>query len=40
MDIRVVIKTTLDIAGFRMVLRYAANDTIIDGVELIHLRAV
>jgi len=36
MDITVVDKTTPNIASFRMALCYAANGTIIDGVELIH----
>jgi hypothetical protein len=36
MDIRVVDNTTPNIASFRMALCYAANGTIIDGVELIH----
>jgi len=36
MDIRVIDNTTPNIAGFRMALCYAANGTIIDGVELIH----
>lgn len=36
MDIRVIDNTTPNIASFRMALCYAANGTIIDGVELIH----
>lgn len=36
MDIRVVDNTTPNIASFRLALCYAANGTIIDGVELIH----
>jgi hypothetical protein len=36
MDIKVVDNTTPNIASFRMALCYAANGTIIDGVELIH----
>jgi hypothetical protein len=36
MDIRVTDNTTPNIASFRMALCYAANGTMIDGVELIH----
>ena len=36
MNIKVVDNTTPNIASFRMALCYAANRTIIDGVELIH----
>jgi hypothetical protein len=36
MDIRVIDNTTPNIASFRMALCYAANGTIIDGVELMH----
>ena len=36
MDIRVFDNTTPNMASFRMALCYAANGTIIDGVELIH----
>ena len=36
MDIRVIDNTTPNIGSFRMALCYAANGTIIDGVELIH----
>lgn len=36
MDISVTDNTTPNIASFRMALCYAANGTIIDGVELIH----
>jgi hypothetical protein len=36
MDIRVFDNTTPNVASFRMALCYAANGTIIDGVELIH----
>jgi hypothetical protein len=36
MDIRVVDNATPNIASYRMALCYAANGTIIDGVELIH----
>jgi hypothetical protein len=36
MDIRVVDNTTPNIASFRMALCYAANGTIIDGIEIIH----
>jgi hypothetical protein len=36
MDIRVIDNTTPNIASFRMALCYAANGTIIDGVEMIH----
>jgi hypothetical protein len=36
MDIKVIDNTTPNIASFRMALCYAANGTIIDGVELIH----
>jgi hypothetical protein len=36
MDIRVIDNTTPNMASFRMALCYAANGTIIDGVELIH----
>lgn len=36
MDISVIDNTTPNLAGFRMALCYAANGTIIDGVELMH----
>jgi hypothetical protein len=36
MDIRVIDNTTPNLAGFRMALCYAANGTIIDGVEIEH----
>ena len=36
MDITVIDNTTPNIASFRMALCYAANGTVIDGVELIH----
>jgi hypothetical protein len=36
MDIKVIDNTTPNIASFRMALCYAANGTIIEGVELIH----
>lgn len=36
MDIRVIDNATPNIASFRMALCYAANGTIIDGVELMH----
>jgi hypothetical protein len=36
MDIRVIDNTTPNVASFRMALCYAANGTIIDGVELMH----
>jgi hypothetical protein len=36
MDIRVVDNTTPNLASFRMALCYAANGTIIDGVEFFH----
>jgi hypothetical protein len=36
MDIRVIDNTTPNLASFRMALCYAANGTIIDGVEMIH----
>ena len=36
MDIRVIDNTTPNLASFRMALCYAANGTIIDGVELMH----
>jgi hypothetical protein len=36
MDIRVVDNVTPNLASFRMALCYAANGTIIDGIELIH----
>ncbi len=36
MEIRVFDNTTPNVASFRMALCYAANGTIIDGVELIH----
>ena len=36
MDIRVIDNATPNIGSFRMALCYAANGTIIDGVELIH----
>jgi hypothetical protein len=36
MDIRVFDNTTPNLASFRMALCYAANGTIIDGVELVH----
>lgn len=36
LDIRVIDNTTPNIASFRMALCYAANGTIIDGVELVH----
>jgi len=36
MDIRVIDNTTPNLASFRMALCYAANGTIIEGVELIH----
>ena len=36
MDIRVIDNTTPNIASFRMALCYAANGTVIEGVELMH----
>lgn len=36
MDIRVIDNTTPNVAGFRMALCYAANGTVIDGMELVH----
>jgi len=36
MDIRVIDNTTPNIASFRMALCYAANGTVIEGLELIH----
>jgi hypothetical protein len=36
LDIRVIDNTTPNLASFRMALCYAANGTIIDGVELMH----
>jgi hypothetical protein len=36
MDIRVIDNVTPNVANFRMALCYAANGTVIDGVEIIH----